>query len=251
MVGEMSAELAEALAAVEDVPGWLTAAQARRLWTRAAALPPGGTAVEIGSYMGRSAILLARAAPAGAGIVAIDPHSGNERGPRQIRGTSAEGEADFRAFRQNVERAGVAERVQHVRLPSRDAHGAVRGAVDLLYIDGSHRYRNVRDDISGWGGRVRLGGIVLVHDSYSSVGVTLALMRLLCFGGQFRYVGRTGSLGEYERRSLTTRERVANGLRQLAQLPWFVRNLLVKLALVTNLRSVARLLGHRSGEWPY
>lgn len=247
----MHAGLAEALAAVEDVPGWLTDAQAGRLWTRAAALPPAGTVVEIGSYRGRSAILLAHAAPPDATIVAIDPHSGNDRGPRQFRGTSEEGDADFRAFRRNIERAGVAHRVEYVRTPSRDAHGAVDGTVDLLYVDGSHRFRDARDDISGWGGRVRRGGIVLIHDCFSSVGVTLALVRLLYFGGEFRYIGRTGTLGEYERRSLTAGERFANAVRQLAELPWFFRNLLVKLALVMRLRYLARLLGHRSEEWPY
>jgi len=29
------------------------------------------------------------------------------------------------------------------------------------------------------------------------------------------------------------------------------RNVLVKIALVTRLRPLARLLGHRGGDWPY
>jgi hypothetical protein len=38
---------------------------------------------------------------------------------------------------------------------------------------------------------------------------------------------------------------------QLAQLPWFFRNLVVKGLIVAGLRPVARVLGHRDGPWPY
>ena len=107
-----------ALAAVEDVEGWLSDDQARTLWERAAALRPPATIVEIGSYRGRSAIVLASAAPEGAEVVAIDPHAGNDRGPQEIDADAAAGEADNRAFWENLTRAGVAERVRHVRLPS-------------------------------------------------------------------------------------------------------------------------------------
>jgi hypothetical protein len=44
-------------------------------------------------------------------------------------------------------------------------------------------------------------------------------------------------------------QRVRNAARQLAQLPWFARNLLVKLALVARARPLARLLG--ADGWPY
>ena len=45
--------------------------------------------------------------------------------------------------------------------------------------------------------------------------------------------------------------RIANALRQGAQLPWFVRNVVVKAALLARLRPLARLLGHRGSDWPY
>jgi hypothetical protein len=237
-----------ALAASEGVEGWLTDAQARRLFERAR---EGGRIVEIGSYRGRSAIVMALAAGDAAELTAIDPHAGNDRGPREIAGSAEQGESDFRAFRANLERAGVGERVRHVRLPSQQALGAVGGPIDLLYVDGAHRYRPAREDVARWGARVRPGGHMLVHDSFSSVGVTLAILRLLVGGKDFRYLGRSGSLAEYRREPLAPRQRLANAARQLAELPWFARNLAVKLALVLRLRPLARLLGHRSGPWPY
>ena len=236
------AEVDDALAAVADVEGWLTPAQATRLWDRASELGPAGRVVEIGSYRGKSAIVLAMAAPSGAQVIAIDPHAGNDRGPQQIEGTAQEGERDNAAFRSNLERAGVAGRIRHVRLPSQDALGEVPGEVDMLYVDGAHRYGPARDDLAHWGARVRAGGRMLVHDSFSSIGVTLAISRLLVLGRNFRYEGRTGSLAEYTRASLTPGARVRNALRQCVELPWFARNVVIKVLTVLRLRR---------GDWPY
>jgi len=240
-----------ALAAASGVDGWLTDAQAGRLWSRAGAITPPGRIVEIGSYRGRSAIVLAHAAREGVEVLAIDPHAGNDRGPQEIHGTEEEGERDHRLFKANLERAGVSDRVRHVRLPSEDALGEVPGEVAMVYVDGAHRYGPARDDIANWSARLPPGGRLLVHDSYSSIGVTLALLRLLVAGRNFRYEGRDGSLAEYSRTPLTGRERAINAARQLAQLPWFARNVAIKLALVARARPLARLLGHRGGHWPY
>ena len=231
------------LEAIRDVEGWLSPAQAEALFGAAAALPDGATCVEIGSFQGRSTIMLARGLAGRGRVVAIDPHAGNDRGPREIEGKQTEAQADHEHFIANLSRAGVAESVTHVRLPSQDALGVVEGAVDLLYVDGAHRFGPARADIERWGERVRAGGVMLVHDSFSSIGVTLAIMRSLAFSGRFRFEGRTGSLARYRRASLSGSERVSNAARQLAQLPWFVRNLGVKLAVVLRLR--------RDLTWPY
>ena len=65
--------------------------------------------------------------------------------------------------------------------------------VDLLYVDGKHDYWTVRDDLR-WADRVPTGGTVLVHDAFSSFGVTLGLLRTLATSSDLAYVGRTGSL---------------------------------------------------------
>ena len=243
--------VSDALARIEGVEGWLSEAQARRLYGAAESLAAPARIVEIGSYRGRSAIVFASAAPEETELFAIDPHAGNDRGPQQIHGTAAEGNSDHSAFLANLERAGAAERVRHVRLPSQEALGAVEGPVDLLYVDGAHRYRPARDDIVRWGARVAPGGTMLIHDSFSSIGVTLAILRHLAWSGEFSYVGRTASLAQYRRDQPRGAARLRSALRQLAQLPWFARNVLVKLALVLRLRPLARLLGHRGDAWPY
>jgi predicted O-methyltransferase YrrM len=234
------------------VDGWLSADQAVRLYHAAAAVQPGGQIVEIGSFRGRSTIVLAGAAPEGVEVVAIDPHAGNDRGPQEISGFASQAADDHAVFTANLAAAGVADRVRHVREFSDDAHDAVTGEIALLYIDGAHRYSPARSDIARWGARVEAGGTMLIHDSFSSIGVTLAIGRELMFGRRFRYVGRSRSLSEY-RRDLHGggAARVGNATRQIAQLPWFAKNLTLKTLLTLRLGPVIERATGRRPEWPY
>lgn len=241
----------DAVAAIADIEGWLTEAQAVRLWTAARSVPAGGRIVEIGSFRGRSTVMMGLAAAEGVELVAIDPHAGNDRGPQEIHGYEDEADQDHEVFHANLEAAGVGERVRHVRRFSSDALDEVPGDIDVLYIDGAHRFRPARDDIVQWGAKVREGGRLLVHDSFSSVGVTAALAVTLAVDDRFEYLGRSGSLTEYRRRRLSARDRARKVVQHLADLPWFVRNVLVKVAIVAKLRPVARLLRHDGETWPY
>lgn len=242
---------ADAFAQAAPVEGWLSEAQARRLWDAAQQVPADGLVVEIGSFRGRSAIVLASALREGARLVAIDPHAGGDRGPQEIAPEAERGEADNRAFNANLAAAGVGSRVAHVRLMSSEAQASVDGAINVLFVDGAHRFAPARDDLVRWGARVRDGGTMLVHDSFSSIGVTLATLASITFGSSWRYVGRASSLAEYRRDRVRGAARLTNAGRQLAQLPWFARNVIVKIAILTHLRPLARLMGHDGDGWPY
>ncbi|MEA2492778.1 MAG: hypothetical protein QOJ29_689, partial [Thermoleophilaceae bacterium] len=178
------------------IEGWLTEEQGRRLWDAARSVPAGGLVVEIGSFRGRSAVVMASALAEGAQLVAIDPHAGGDRGPQEIAPEASRGEADNAAFLANLDAAGVRDRVRHVRAMSSHALDAVERPIDVLYVDGAHRFGPARDDLMRWGARVADGGTMLVHDSFSAIGVTLATLSSLTFGSRWRYVGRTASLAE-------------------------------------------------------
>jgi predicted O-methyltransferase YrrM len=242
---------ADVLARLDGLAGWLTDAQARCLWDAARDVRDGGRIVEIGSFRGRSTIVLASAAEPGVEVVAIDPHGGGDRGPQEITPDAARGEEDFAAFCDNLQRAGVQDRVRHLRLPSDAALGELHGQIDLLYVDGAHRYRPARADIDHWGARVAPGGAMLIHDSFNAIGVMAAQLRLLVFSRGWRYRGRHGSLAVYRREPLDAAGTAINAARQLTGLAYFARNMCVKVALVAHLRPLARLLGHGDEPWPY
>jgi hypothetical protein len=77
---------------------------------------------------------------------------------------------------------------------------------------------------------------MLVHDAYSSVGVTLALLTSVVPSSSWRYVGRDGSLAAY------VRERSLGMGRELGQLGFFGANLVRKGLIAAGLRD---------GPWPH
>jgi hypothetical protein len=221
----------------EAIPGWLTRDQAALLWDSGLAVPAGGTVLEIGSHQGRSTVVLAQAArSAGARVVAVDPF---------VSGRLFGGRATRLRFEDNVARAEVADVVELVARPSTELRPEWSGRIDLLYIDGKHDYWTVSDDLR-WVAHLPDGGVVLVHDAFSSVGVTLGLLRFVLPGRRLAYAGRVGSLARFTVGAPTRAQR----LRILAELPWFLRNLVVKVGL-RLLRPVATLTGRPVPPDPY
>ena len=84
----------------------------------------------------------------------------------------------------------------------------------------------VTDDLK-WTNHVSPGAEVLIHDAFSSIGVTLAILRHVLPSATLRYVDRTGSLARFQVGPPSRRDR----LRILAELPWWIRNIAIKLAL--------------------
>jgi precorrin-6B methylase 2 len=221
---------------VEPVGGWLTRDQARALHDAVLALVPGATVVEIGSHQGRSTLARALARP-DVTVVAVDPFEA---------GGMFGGPATRAVFEANLERAGVRGRVEHVAERSGAARSRWRRPVDLVFVDGKHDVVSTLGDLR-WADRLPSGGLLLVHDSFGSLGVTLALLLRVGPSRRLRYVGRVGSLATFERRRPTSADRLA----LLRPLPWFGRNLVVKGLLRFRLRGVARRLWHHDRADPY
>lgn len=215
------------------VDGWLTEAQARTLYDLARAVAP-GRVVEIGSHLGRSTIVLAAS---GASVTAVDPFPDDWRYGRPDT---------ERRMRTHLADAGVDSRVDVRVATSQEVRADWDRSVDMLYVDGKHDMWSCLDDLR-WSRFLRPGDTVLVHDAFSSLGVTLALLRDTATTDRHRYVGRTGSLARFEIARPTPGDR----LRVLREIPWFARNLVVKVLLRLRLRSLVRLLGHRDTADPY
>lgn len=235
----------------QGIEGWMTHEQGALLWSQAAALGSAANIIEIGSYRGRSLSILAQAADPSVKLTAIDPHAGNDRGPQQIEGTEAEGQSDNDLFWANLTEAGVNNRITHLREFSQAAHESFDGQVELLYIDGAHGFGPALDDLQRWGDRVTNGGVMLVHDCYSSIGVTLGLLRCITFSRNWEYLGRTNSMAAWRRTNPSAKAQLRSIGRQLGSLPWFAKNVAIKTAMVAKLKPLAKLLGSDGETWPY
>jgi precorrin-6B methylase 2 len=225
---------------IREIGGWLTEAQAAALWQEARAVPAGGLIVEIGSHQGRSTVMLAAAAPQ-ARVVAIDPFVG---------GAMFGGLATRERFQANLERTGLAGQVELRQARSTELRPSWTEPIGFLYIDGKHDYWTLSDDLR-WTEFLPAGGRVCIHDAYSSIGVTLGLLRHLLLGRRLRYLDRTGSLARFEVAAASSPVSAADRLRILAELPWWLRNVGIKVLLRLRLYPLARLVGHHDRADPY
>ena len=222
----------------ETVPGWLKEGQARLLWDEAVALSSGSTVLEIGSHQGRSTVVLGNAARHFRGtVIAVDPF---------VEGRLFGGLSTHEKFVRNIAEAGLEDVVELVQDYSTRIRPTWERPFDLLFIDGKHDFWTVSDDLQ-WAVHLPPGAAVVIHDCFSSIGVTLGILRHVLFGSTLAYERRSDSQALFRVR----RPARADRLRIVRELPWWLRNVVVKVLLRLRLRPVARLLGHDSPYDPY
>lgn len=143
------------------VHGFLSLDEAALLYRLASEVPAGGTIVEIGSYQGRSTVCLGLGAKVnGARVYAIDPHE-----DEQVNETTHYGMKNHAALLKNLVDFGVADVVRVVALPSHQIALNFRSALDLVWIDGCHKYESVQDDFLMWHGLITAHGKIALHDT--------------------------------------------------------------------------------------
>jgi predicted O-methyltransferase YrrM len=227
----------------ELAEGWLTMAQGHALFEAARGVTTGSWIVEIGSHCGRSTVLLAAAKAKGVGVLAVDPFDD----PRWGGGPDA-----LTDFESTLRRAGLLETVETFRGISEDASRTWnRGRIGMLFVDGAHDRASVLKDIDGWAPHLAPRATVLFHDAYSSPGVTLALFERYFGGAEFEYLGTVGSLARLRKTRLKGILRLRSSLRMLADIPWFGRNLAVKVAIRRRWSLLQRVLRHEGSVFPY
>jgi predicted O-methyltransferase YrrM len=158
-------DTSRALSLMRPVGGWFSEEEAELLLatvSRALRELAGDFAVvEIGSYLGRSTVLLASAVrdlrPCGQ-VIAIDPHAGVV----SITGGLGHGVPTYEAFCANVTAAGLQDAVRVIRQCSTDV--SWDQPIGLLFIDGLHDYESVSADFDHFERYIVSGGFVAFHD---------------------------------------------------------------------------------------
>jgi len=161
-------EMSQVRRLTRGIDGWLTDLEGAALYHAAAHGGGEGEIVEIGSFKGKSTVWLASGSERTGRepVYAIDTHEGSSE--HQAGGEFAshmppEGTTEF-AFRENMKRAGVQDRIVPLVMSSSVALASWQNPIRLLFIDGAHEYEAARSDFFGWQKHVVTGGLVAFHD---------------------------------------------------------------------------------------
>jgi predicted O-methyltransferase YrrM len=197
----------EILAAFEAAPGFMPADEGLAL--HAAATDAGRLGLpllEVGTYCGRSTVLLADAARrAGTVTVTVDHHRGSEEqqpgweyhDPALVDPVTGLTDT-LPAFRRTLHAAGLEDYV--IAVVGRSAQvAAVWGQpLGLVFIDGGHTDEHASGDYEGWAPHLAPGGLLVVHDVFPDPAAggqaPYRVYRRALASGVFDEIPGTGSL---------------------------------------------------------
>ncbi len=174
----------------KNVNGFLGAGEAYFLYNTAKKCSGKGVIVEIGSWQGKSTIVLGRGSQAGNNvkIYAIDPHTVSSviQNLKQKRST-------FNIFQKNIHQFNVDNVIIPMVNTSREVGKTWKNLpIEFLWIDGAHDYQNVRLDFFTWNPFLIEGGIIAFHDTTISEGPKRLTRQYLFLGKNFKSIGFVG-----------------------------------------------------------
>ena len=198
-------------ALAEQVPGFMPADEGRALYDAAVRYLGGGLGVEIGTYCGKSTLLLGAAALQTGGVIfTIDHHHGSEEHQPgwEYHDASLVDEVTglfdtLPTFRRALDAAGLDDHVVTVVGKSPIVARAWATPLRFVFIDGGHSEAAANEDFDGWAPWVAVGGALVIHDVFPNPEdggrpPYLIYCRAL-ESGQFREVSATGTLRVLER----------------------------------------------------
>ncbi len=155
----------------ETIPGWTRGEEAQELLRISYSLSPGAVIVEIGSFFGAGAILLAgpRRIRGSGAVHCVDPFdcTGDSFSiPYYQRILDDVGGGPLRDhFEQNIQNAGLGPWVRIHQGRADEVARSWTTPIDFLYLDGDQSRRGVREAYDSWAQFLKTGGIIAVHNS--------------------------------------------------------------------------------------
>lgn len=148
---------------IESVEGYLTPKEVRFLALLAACPTAVGDVLEIGSFKGKSTVILAKSAQFGGNhtkIYAVDPMTAPSETDPDLRGAAS----SFEDFQKNIKAHEVHENIEFHQTFSYELAKTWDKPLRLLWIDGDHTYHGTKSDFEGFAPHLADGGIVAIHD---------------------------------------------------------------------------------------
>ncbi|MET9964084.1 class I SAM-dependent methyltransferase [Streptomyces sp. NPDC006326] len=165
----------ETLAAFEAAKGFMPVREGLALYEAAAeAGRLGLPLLEVGTYCGRSTLLLADAArEAGVPAITVDHHRGSEEqqpGWEYHDPSVVDPEVGLMdtlpTFRRTLHKAGLEEHVIAIVGRSPQVAAAWGGPLGFVFIDGGHTDEHATGDYEGWVPHLAHGGTLVIHDVF-------------------------------------------------------------------------------------
>jgi predicted O-methyltransferase YrrM len=150
---------------LDTLPGYLAPEEGLCLHWLALQVPPGCTAVEIGSFKGKSSAYIASGLAPSARLACVDVWENRAMPYDPPEDVLPEFQRNTTLYR---------DKIDTYRGLSADVARNWKSRIDLLFIDGDHSYEGCLGDIDAWLPHVRPGGWVAFHDS-GQEGVARAL----------------------------------------------------------------------------
>jgi predicted O-methyltransferase YrrM len=171
---DAAADTSRLFALAETVIGFMPADEGQALFDAASQFLRGGVAVEIGTYCGRSTVLLgAAAAHTGSVLYTVDHHHGSEEHQPgwEFHDTTMVDPVSGRfdtlpTFRRTLDAAGLDDTIVAVVGKSPVVARGWRTPLELLFIDGGHSEEAAQADFDGWAKWVAPGGALIIHDVF-------------------------------------------------------------------------------------
>jgi hypothetical protein len=174
---------------INSVEGFLKSPkQERWFFGVAKSAPNNAVIVEIGSFKGRSTVSF------GFGCVGTQKHI---YAIDLFEGDGADyGQGDFqKIFQDNVTRCKLSNYVTAIKKHSIQVAASWDKPIDILFIDGSHEYNDVKGDFEAFYPHVKENGIIAFHDIKGKWDGVIRFWGEIQKTGRLKEIGQVSSLG--------------------------------------------------------